>query len=461
MNSPIDKLVDRVGQLKRLAKITDRRAIKSELHEMWAEDLADAVARLEPQEAAHVLQNLDTLQAADILVAMPTEAARTIIAILPDQVVAEYLDELPMDDAIDLQEEIPEERFEALLELIPPEDASEIRRLMEYPPDSVGRLMTERFFHVRPESTVQQILDDLRDAPKDKYESVNDIYVIDEFEHLIGVISLRRVLRVPPATKVSEVMRTDVISSETTEHEETAARKMSRYGLYALPVVDGSNRMVGIFTGDDAQAILREYDTEDVLAIGAVSGAAEPYMSLNIWQLYKRRIPWLTILFVAEFFTGAVLRHYGQGGDEKLSTSEAMLFIPLLIGAGGNSGSQVTTTITRALALDEIRGRDSLRVLGKELIVALLVGGTLGLLGYFRAILPNPIGWNSDPSISLVVGLALPSIVLWSATVASLLPIGAKKLGIDPAVMSAPFITTLVDATGMIIYFEIALRILN
>ena len=449
--SPI-ALLDR---LKSVAELSDPKEIRAELGSERSEDLADALVELDPESAATVLQALDVFQAAEVMVDMPTETAKQIVQLLPDDVLAAYLDVLPMDDAIDLREELGDERFEALLQIIPAEDAREIHRLLAYPDGSVGRLMTEKFFWVRPQMRMTEILEDLRQASEDKYETVNDLYVLDEAGKLVGVTSLRRVLRVPAGTLVADIMRGDVVSTVATEDEEAAARRMARYGFYALPVVDETGRMVGIFTGDDAQSILREAETEDVLAVGAVSGSAEPYMSLNPWQLYKRRMPWLAALFVAEFFTGSVLRHYGRQASG-IQIGDIMMFVPLLIGAGGNSGAQVTTTITRALALDEVKPKHVMAVIGKEFIVALMLGATLGTLGFIRAKMPRPIGWETDWLLSTVVGLALPSIVVWAALVGSVLPLGAKRLKIDPAVMSAPFITTFVDATGLIIYFEIA-----
>jgi magnesium transporter len=263
-------------------------------------------------------------------------------------------------------------------------------------------------------------------------------------------------LRAEPATPAKELMNTDVIVATVTEPDEDAARRMAKYGLYGLPVLDERGRMMGLFTGDDAQTIIREAETKDVLALGGVSGSAESYISLNVWQLFKRRIIWLGALFVAETLTGGVLRHYGQG-DNSLKINPLIFFVPLIIGAGGNAGSQVTTTITRALALREVETRDWWLVLGREFCTALLIGATLGIAGFVRAY----FGWNSGIELSMVVATALPAVVLWAVTVGSLLPIAAKRVGIDPAVMSAPFITTFVDATGLVIYFEIALRLMK
>jgi magnesium transporter len=320
--------------------------------------------------------------------------------------------------------------------------------------------MTERFFWVAPEDTMFDVLRKVRETPEDEYEMVNYIYVLDDHRHLLGVMSLKRVIRSEPKLVAGDVMNTDVLSVQATISQEDAAREVAHYGVSAMPVIDERGRMVGIITADDAQEILEEADTEDVLKLGAVSGDAEPYLSLGVLNLAFRRLPWLLILFLAEFFTGSVLRYYTIASSRETTIqAQLMLFVPLLIGAGGNAGSQVTTTITRALALSEVRIGDWFVVIRRELAVALLIGSILGILGFLRANLPG-IGWDMPMYLSIIVGCAIPAIVIWAAAVGSLLPLGAKRLGIDPAVMSAPFITTFVDATGLIIYFEVARRVL-
>lgn len=448
-----------VEQLESLARSNNPELIREQLSDERPEDLADALVRMELEDGLLVLRGLDPEQAGYVLIELPTETSRAFSRELPDATLAHYLDVLPMDDALDFREEVGPERFDGLLEIIPAEDAEEIRRLMEYPEDAVGRMMTEQFFEVAPTTTMAEVLKDIRLSSEEKYETVNDIYVVDAHRHLLGIFSLRRAIRAQPDQMASELMNKEPVTCDALEPAEEAARRMARYGFYALPVLDRRGRMVGIFTGDDAQTVIREEDTEDVLKLGGVSGDAEAYLSLNVFQLVKRRLPWLGILFIAEFFTGSVLRYYtGQSvGGGQTVLAQLMLFVPLLIGAGGNSGSQVTTTITRALAIGEISHRDAIIIMRRELSVALFIGATLGVIGFARA----RFGWSADWHIAAVVGLALPAIIVWAATVGSLLPLGAKKLGIDPAVMSAPFITTFVDATGMIIYFEIARRMVH
>ncbi len=460
MRTDEETLVDR---LRSLAKVASPEVVREALDSLRPEDLAEALTRLEVEEGLPILQNLDSELGADVLVELPTETARRFLAELPDETVALYLDVLPMDDALDLREELPPERFEALLEIIPPEDAQEIRRLMSYPENSAGSLMTEAFFAARPDHPMVEIFGDIRRAEEGKYETVNDIYVLDESRHLLGVFSLRQAIRADLKDEAKDVMNADVITCSAWDEAEDVARQISRYGFYAMPVLDYRGRMLGIFTVDDAQTILREADTEDVLKLGGVAGDAEAYLSLNVWQLVKRRLPWLLILFVAETFTGSVLRWYnptsdqiGRGTSPVELYARLSLFLPLLIGAGGNSGSQVTTTITRALGIGEVRPGDVWAIFRREFVTALAIGACLGFLGFVRALL----GWQETLPVATVVGIALPAIVIWATSIGSMLPLAAKRIGVDPAVMSAPFITTFVDATGLIIYFEIARRLL-
>jgi len=454
MNQDVHLLVE---QLRSLSRADDSAQVREALDDFRTEDLADAFQRMSVDEMVAVLRQMQSSMAADVLVELPTETARQVFRELPDSALAHYLDVLPMDDAADFREELGEERFDALLELIPREDAREIRRLLSYPEESVGRLMTERFFEVSPESTMADVLADIRRSSPEKYEMVNDIYVLNEDRHLVGIFSLRTAIRAEPGDTARELMNEEFISGKASEPAEDVARRMSRYGLYALPILDSRGRMVGLFAGDDAQEILRDADTEDVLMMGAVSGTAEDYLSLGPIRLAFKRLPWLVGLFVAETLTGSVMRHYGQGENgDALKMNPLVYFIPLLIGAGGNSGSQTTTMVTRALAVGEITAADWFTVIRREFLTSLIVGAVLGTAGFFRAVL-----WHTDIRLCIVVGLALPCIVVWATTVGSMLPILAKRIGVDPAVMSAPFIATLVDATGLIIYFEMAKMMLG
>lgn len=458
MRTDEQTLLDRLRALAMLEDVD----LRSELEGIRTEDLAEAFLRLEPDEQLSLLRGLDADVAGDLLVELPTETTRRLADELPDEVLAHYLDVLPMDDALDLSEEIEPERFDALLNVIPEEDAEEIRRLLSFPEGTVGRLLTEDFVVVAPDTTMSEVLDLLRSASSEEFETINYLYVLSEDRHLLGLLTLRRVLRAKPEDVARDVMNPDPITVEASMGQEEAARLLARYGFSALPVLDQHGRMLGIFTADDAQEVLSDADTEDVLKLGAVSGDAESYLSLSALQLVQRRLPWLFMLFFAETFTGFVLRHYiptethASGIGQLATIASLTLFIPLLIGAGGNSGSQVTTTITRALAVGDVKPTDAWRILRREFTVAVIIGLILGTVGFLRA-----LSWKSGLDVSMVVGIALPLIVLWAATVGSMLPLVAKRFGIDPAVMSAPFIATFVDATGLIIYFEVARQVLG
>lgn len=463
MRTDEQALVDR---LPSLALEEDKYKVRDTLENFRPEDLADAIQRSDLEIGLAILRKLDAETAAYVLIELPEDTSRTIIAELPDTTVAHYLDILPMDDALGLRDSLSPERFEALLHVIPDQDAQEIRRLLSYPEDSAGQFMTEDFVEVSPTDSMSDVLDLIRNTNDEEFETVNYIYVLSEDRHLLGLLTLKRVIRAQPNSLARDVMVEDIITVPATMPEEEVARTLARYGFSAVPVLDERGRMLGIVTADDAQQILEEAQTEDVLMLGGVTGDAENYLSLSILELIKRRLPWLLILFVAEFFTGSVLRYYlgesakGDSDHSLALIAKLQLFVPLLIGAGGNAGSQVTTTITRALALGDVRSEDWFRVIRREFIVAALIGATLGGLGMARAGLPI-IGWSQPIYFSLTIGLALPCIIVWATCVGSVLPMAAKRLGIDPAVMSAPFISTFVDATGLIIFFEIAHRVLS
>lgn len=463
MRTDEQALVDR---LPRLATVEDKYSVRDELENVRPEDLADAIQRSELEVGLAVLKKLDAETAAYVLIELPEESAKTILGELPDTTVAHYLDILPMDDALDLREYLEPERFEALLHVIPSEDAQEIRRLLSYPEDSAGQMMTEDFVEVLPSAAMSDVLDLIRRTNDEEFETVNYIYVLSEDRHLLGLLTLKRVIRSQPSSLARDVMNEDVISVPVTMTQEEVARTLARYGFSVIPVLDERGRMLGIVTADDAQEVLEDAQTEDLLMMGGVTGDAENYLGLSVVELVKRRLPWIAVLFIAEFFTGSVLRYYlGSNADADPTSAlsvlaKLQLFVPLLIGAGGNSGSQVTTTITRALALGDIRPNDWLIVMRREFVVACIIGVTLGLVGFMRAYFPV-IGWSQPLSLSLVIALALPCIIIWAATVGSLLPIAAKRVGADPAVMSGPFISTFVDATGLVIFFEVAKFILG
>ena len=413
-------------------------------------DIADVIDRLDDEDKVKVFRLLTHRQAADVLDETSGDATRELLENLPKEEVGDLLDSLPMDDVAEILAEDVPERQQELLAAMEPRDAAEVRTLLSYPPQSAGRLMTDKFVRVQPEMTAGETIAYLR-LVDPEIESLTDFYVLSPDQYLLGVVSLRAVISAPPERRLREIMNTDVVTVAPTTDQEEVARVVSRYDVLALPVVASEGRMLGIITVDDVIDILVSEGTEDVLRFGGIEGGPEldqPYFNVPLIRVVRRRVGWLLLLFLAETFTGSVLRLF----EGELSRVVALsFFIPLLIGTGGNTGAQTVSTLIRGLALGEIRLRDSWKVIARELLGGLLLGVILGLVAFGRALL-----WGSSYALAAVVGLTIIAICTWANTIGSLIPLIAQKLKIDPAVVSAPLITTLVDATGLAIYLLIA-----
>lgn len=418
-------------------------------------DVADVIDRLPPDEQLTVFQLLAPDQAADVLDEAGADATRSLLDRLPTSETGALLDLLPADDAAEvLSEDVsPQERAEYLAAMTPA-DAAEVRALLHYPAKSAGRLMSEKFVRIAPDLTATEVVDHLRRIDPE-IETLTDVYVFDDAARLIGVASLRQVITAPPESQVRDFMATHIVSVTPETDQEEVARLIARYDFLAMPVVIPDGRMLGIVTVDDVIDVLTEEDTEDQLRFGAVEPGVgnQPYFTTPIWRVVRSRVGWLVLLFLAETLTGSVLRVFE---DELARVVALSFFIPLLIGTGGNTGSQTVSTIIRGMALGEIRLRDTGRVLGREIVSGVLLGTLLGLVAFGRSEL-----WGSGTELSLVVGLTVLAIVIWANTIGALVPLVAQRLKIDPALVSAPLITTLVDATGLAIYLLIAKAILT
>jgi magnesium transporter len=438
--------------------------LTSTLRGVRAEDIAEASRHLSHPEILAIFNWLDNERAAELLGLLDDEATHYIVENAPPARVTDMLDRLPMDDAADVLDEASPEKAEELLRSLArtaPDDADEIRDLLSYPERSAGRLMTDAFMRLRPDMSVNEAFAAVRESD-DEVETLSDLYITEQVEGdreiLIGVISLRELVRAgarrkDPNVKIRDFMVTDVISVLVDTDQEECARLISKYDFMALPVLERGGNFVGIVTVDDIIDVLVEEGTEDVLALGAVTPTEKPYLANSIFDLFKQRFGWLLLLFVAESFTGFVLRNYAAEVEKVVALS---FFVPLLIGSGGNAGAQAVTTITRALALGEVSFRDLLKVIWREARTGLALGLALGLVGFVRVLF-----WGNGADLALVIGLSQLVVIVWAVTVGAGLPMIFKRMGLDPAVMSAPFITTLVDATGLVFYFSIARVILH
>jgi magnesium transporter len=437
-------------------------------------DIADALLALEKRESLAVFNWLDNARAAQVLEEVDPATSHYFIDNAPPGRIADLLDRLPMDDAAevvaDLSEESPEKAEEVLADLArrAPEDAEEIRDLLSYEENTAGRLMTDNFVRLSPGMTVEEAFEAVRYADPE-VETLTELYVVepfdqartlptvktrpqpDEDERLVGVIPLRLLVRARGSQRIRDIMIAEPLTVPVDTDQEEVARIFSKYSFLALPVLDRRGALAGIVTMDDIVHVLVEEQTEDVLALGAVSALDDekPYLAQSVMSTVRQRIGWLLLLFVASLATGAVSRHY-EGTIQRMAVLAT--FVPLLIGTGGNAGAQAVMTVTRALALGEVGFDDALQVLWREVRTGLLLGVCLSVIGYGFVF----IGWREGAQLSLVIACSMTAIVIWASTVGSILPLVAKRLGFDPALMSAPFITTLVDATGLYFYFSIA-----
>jgi len=433
-------------------------------------DIADAMAQLANPEALAIFNWLDNERAAHVLEELEPETSRYILDNAPPGRIADMLDRLPMDDAADVVSDASPERAEELLadlEARSPEDAAEVRELLAYEDNTAGRLMTDNFVRLSPEMTVEEAFEAVRYADPE-VETLTELYVVDNFdsrssltqreedERLLGVVPLRLLVRARPHQTIREIMISEPLTVSVDADQEEVARIFSRYSFLAVPVLDRRGTLAGIITMDDVIHVLVEEQTEDMLALGAVASSdnERPYLSVGVFQTVKQRFGWLLMLFFASMLTGSVTSHFESLIQQAVVLSALM---PLMLGTGGNAGAQSVMTVTRAIALGEVGFADWIRVLWREMRTGMALGGMLAICGFFFVL----AGWHESARLSLVIALSLIVIVIWANIVGSILPLAAKRLGLDPAVMSAPFITTLVDTTGLFFYFSIARFVLG
>jgi magnesium transporter len=418
-------------------------------------DLADLVNQLRLQEAASVMTMLAVPRAIEVFDQPTLERRSAILEHMVPGRAGQILEGLSADQRTDIVRLMGERERRRLLPKVSAAVAAEVERLLQYPDHSAGGIMTTEFVRLNPGLKVGEALKHIRSVARDK-ESIYACYVLEpETGRLLGSVSLRDLVMADFGQPVEKVMRRKPITVAALDDQEAVANKIAKYDLLAVPVLEKDGTVVGFVTVDDVVDVLIEEGTEDVLKMAAIEGGAldRPYFQNSVVTVVRKRIGWLLLLFVAETFTGTVLRHY----EGELAAVVALaFFIPLLIGTGGNAGSQTVTTVIRSLALGEIRFKDAWRVLGREFSTGALIGILVGAVAFGRA-----LTWGAHMPLAVTVGVTVLVICTWSTTVGSLIPIAAQRFGIDPAVLSAPMIATLVDATGLIIYFRIAKLFLN
>ena len=414
--------------------------VAAELVRVGTVDQAVLFRLLQKDKALRVFERLDPRQQATLLDSLGADE------------VTELLEELDPDDRARLLDEVPAKVAAKLLDRVSPAQRHGTGILLGYAPETAGRIMTPEYLSIRSELTAGEALERVRRFGVDA-ETIDVLYVIDDQRRLIGVVTLRSLVLVQVDAIVGSIMNDDPVWASTGDDREAVARQLVAHDLLAIPVVDREHRLVGIVTVDDAVAVLEREDTEDVERIGGASPLDEPYITAPVRRIYRARVGWLLVLFVAEALTGTVLRAFESVLESAVSLT---FFVPLLIGTGGNAGSQTTTTIVRAMAIGEVRFGDAVHVMWKEVRVGLMLGATMAGVGIVRA-----VTWGTGERLAFVVASALVAVVLLATFVGSLLPMLLRRLGLDPAVVSAPFITTFVDAVGLLIYFLLARAILG
>ncbi len=439
------------------------QAIAAETEEMHAADLADVAELLPHDRVRDLLAALPPARAADVLEYLDDELRTELLEEMSAPEAARIVAEMNPDERADAMEELEEETYDEILSEIPLEAREETERLLAYEPDTAGGLMTTEFVSVPGETTVEDALTAVRRiARSGRTEGMHAIYATDPQGRVMGVLSLRELLAAPEGARISDVAWEEVVTISPTADREEAAQLTSNYDLVALPVVDDQGRMIGIVTVDDVIDALVEEHTEDVQKFGGMEAIEHPYMQTGVLMMLKKRAGWLAALFVGEMLTMSAMQYYEHELQQAIVLS---LFIPLIISSGGNSGSQATSLIVRAMALREVRLRDWWRVAGREALTGMSLGVILGIIGFFRILLWQELGlWDYGPHsilIALTVGLTLLFIVFFGTIAGSMLPFILRRLGFDPASASAPFVATLVDVTGIGIYFSIAVLLLR
>lgn len=432
-------------------------AVALQLLTLHPVEITEALESLDHDERLQVASALPINITAQVLLNADAEFRSGLLERLSPTSLAQMLDRLPVEHATHILDQLDDEKQSAVLAAASPEDAAQMQAIRACPASSVGRLMVRQVPRIRPEMTVAETFRYLRRSSA-QLDTINNLYVLNEDGVLCGVVALRELVEADPQGRIRDLMQSRVLMVTPKTDREEAANLISRYNFLSLPVVDDRRRLLGIVNVDDLVDVLIQEGTEDVLRMGGVSGGDDAESDTSYWagrigSAVKKRIGWLLLLFIAGSFTSEVLKFFQLALEERITLS---LFIPLLIGTGGNSGSQTVMTVVRGLALGEIRPRDAGRVLLRESITGLALGILLGTIAFVGA-------WvtTGDRETGMVLGLAVVAICTWSTCVGALVPITAHLLKVDPTVASAPFITTLVDATGLIIYFLIAKAVLG
>ena len=438
--------------IQELIKEKKYTELKAQLKEMKSADISDILDNLSEEDAVIVFRLLTKSKAGMAFSYMETDMREKLIEDLTDKELKNILDELFMDDTVDLIEEMPSNVVTRILKSVNSNDRKIINELLKYPDDSAGSIMTTEFIDLRENMTIEDALERIREIGTDT-ETIYTCYVLESDRILKGIINIKDLLLAEEDSLISEIMETNIISVNTLEDKEDVAKKFDKYDLYALPVVDNENRLVGIVTVDDAINVLQDEVEEDFEKMAAMQPTEDGYFETSVFKHAKNRIVWLLVLMLSSIITGGIITNY-----ENAFAAIPLLvaFIPMIMDTGGNCGSQSSTLIIRGLATDELELKDVFKILWKEIRVAVIVGITLTIVNGLRIFIQY-----KDIQLAITVGLSIVVTVILSKSIGCLLPLLAKKLKLDPAIMAAPLITTIVDILSILVYFQIATVIMG
>ncbi|MBQ9797509.1 MAG: magnesium transporter [Clostridia bacterium] len=464
MSENLNLIIDTLTELLENKKYAE---FMQEIDKLNPIDAADFLSLLPENKISLAFRLLKKDIAAEIFAELDSDLQEMIITRLSDKEIKDMLEELYIDDAVDMLEEMPANAVKRVMRNATPETREEINRFLSYPEKSAGSVMTSEYIDLHKSMTCEQAVARIRRIGLDK-ETVYVAYVTDEKRILQGVVALKQLLFAKPEDLIGDIMDTNVVYAHTHDDRETVANMISRYDMIALPIVDKEERLVGLVTVDDALDVLETEATEDIEKMAAMLPSEKPYLKTSVWEVWKQRVPWLILLMITATFTGAIITHYEAAiGTYAILTA----FLPMLMNTGGNAGGQTSVTVIRGLSLDEIAMGDVLRVLWKELRVGVLCGVTLSAATFLKVmaldfrfqattVLENGTVQN-NLLIAAVICATVFGAIIFAKLVGTLLPIGAKRIGLDPAVMASPFITTIVDAVTLIIYFAVASTLLG
>lgn len=464
MNEKNTLTLENRDELLELVKGKKYRQLKEILSQWNEADIAELLEEISEEfgaeQGALVYRMLPKDLAVEVFAYLPPENQGNLISGMTDKELSHMVEDLNVDDAVDMLEELPATVVKQILKNATPETRQVINQFLNYPEDSAGSIMTCEYLAVKQGMNVRQTFDYIRDNGQDM-ETIYILFVTDDQRCLEGIVTVKDLLMSQYETRLSDIMNTNVIYAHTTDDQEDVADQFNKYDLVTLPVVDGEDRMVGIITVDDVVDVMEEETTEDIEKMAAIVPTEKPYLKTGVFETWKSRIPWLLFLMISATFTGQIITSF----EDSLAAYVVLTsFIPMLMDTGGNSGSQASVTVIRALSLGDVEFSDIFRVVWKEIRVAVLCGVTLAVVNFFKILLFDGMLLGNDAinvPVAAVVCLTMVCTIICAKVVGCLLPMVVSKLGFDPAVMASPFVTTIVDAISLLIYFQFAKLVLG